>query len=477
MRRFRDGHLRRRMGGIPVLVHCALIIVLLTGCTAPGPDQTPERKADDSVDVGDRTPVVSKEPGKPHPPGRWNRVRHRDTSASESSRNETMARLEAIGYVSGSREAGVERGTTVHDGTRAGKGYNLYTSGHGPEAVLMDMAGQVLHRWRYSCRTIWPDPDEPLVPRKGGTPRGKAKKMADSGTDVEFFRNIHLFPNGDLLVIFEGRGLIKLDKDSNLIWANRCGAHHDLDVRDNGDILVLTRKARINPLVSDDQPILEDFITTLDSNGREKGRLSLLECFARSPWYEEIWRSSENRVGDIFHTNTLFLLRETTAAIPPAFVSGRVLTSMRSLHCVAVVDLEEEKVVWARTGRFKAQHDPRLLANGNLLLFDNLGVPGRSRVLEFDLEKWQPLWSYRGTPRQPFFSETCGTCQRLANGNTLVAESDGGRAFEVTPGGEIVWEFWNPHRAGDRQQFIASLFTIRRLESDFPVHWASGCAP
>ena len=33
--------------------------------------------------------------------------------------------------------------------------------------------------------------------------------------------------------------------------------------------------------------------------------------------------------------------------------------------------------------------------------------------------------------------------QRLPNGNTLITESDAGRVFEVTEGGDIVWEFVN----------------------------------
>ncbi|MCX7013628.1 MAG: hypothetical protein NTW86_13910, partial [Candidatus Sumerlaeota bacterium] len=34
--------------------------------------------------------------------------------------------------------------------------------------------------------------------------------------------------------------------------------------------------------------------------------------------------------------------------------------------------------------------------------------------------------------------------QRLPNGNTLIAESDAGRIFEVTPGKELVWDYYNP---------------------------------
>ena len=61
--------------------------------------------------------------------------------------------------------------------------------------------------------------------------------------------------------------------------------------------------------------------------------------------------------------------------------------------------------------------------------------------------------------------------QRLPNGNTLITESDGGRALEVTPDRRIVWEFFNPHRAGEQGEYIATLFELLRLPPDFPVDW------
>jgi hypothetical protein len=35
--------------------------------------------------------------------------------------------------------------------------------------------------------------------------------------------------------------------------------------------------------------------------------------------------------------------------------------------------------------------------------------------------------------------------RRLPNGNTLICEGDFGRLFQVTPAGEIVWEYVNPN--------------------------------
>ena len=158
----------------------------------------------------------------------------------------------------------------------------------------------------------------------------------------------------------------------------------------------------------------------------------------------------------------------------PAFEKGNVLTAMRAIDTIAVLDLEQTKLVWARRGTFRKQHDPKILDNRHMLLFDNRGTPGKSAILEFDPISGRLVWEYRGTPESPFFSKTCGAAERLPNGNTLVTESDRGRAFEVTPAKEIVWEFENPHRAGDEGEFIATLFELTRLPASFPIDWARG---
>ena len=100
-------------------------------------------------------------------------------------------------------------------------------------------------------------------------------------------------------------------------------------------------------------------------------------------------------------------------------------------------------------GPWRAQHDPRFLENGNMLLFDNrgnLGEGGRSRILEFDPQTAGIIWSYYGKPDDKFSSDARGMSQRLPNGNTLITESNPGRIFEVTPDGTTVWEFIVPVR-------------------------------
>jgi hypothetical protein len=366
-----------------------------------------------------------------------------------------VAELEAVGYAAGSNPSGAgATGVVVHDFARAFQGLNFYVSGHAPEAILMDMAGRVLHRWSYAFGDVWPD--HPIHP----------------GVDkVDYWRRAYLFENGDVLAIFDGLGIIKLDKSSRLIWAEAGGQHHDLEVLPNGEIYVLTRAAHLVPRVDPKLPVLEDFVAVLDSNGKLVREISLLECLENSK-FRNIWTGVRKRDGDLFHTNSLRVLSGELSGQLPEFRKGRVLTSMLWLNAIAVVDLEERKVVWAHRGTYRQQHDPRLLANGALLLFDNKGAGQASRVQEYDAATMELKWEYSGSEKSPFFSGTCGVAQRLPNGNTLITESDLGRALEVTPGREIVWEFLSPHRAGEDDSLVATLFDVVRLDPRFPIDWA-----
>ena len=111
------------------------------------------------------------------------------------------------------------------------------------------------------------------------------------------------------------------------------------------------------------------------------------------------------------------------------------------------------------------------------MVFDNHWMPEGSRVAIFDPIDGSLVWEYVGTPERPFYSRTCGTSRRLANGNILITESDGGRAFEVTREKEVVWEFYNPHRAGENDEYIATLFELVRLPTGFGADWLDDPTP
>lgn len=56
----------------------------------------------------------------------------------------------------------------------------------------------------------------------------------------------------------------------------------------------------------------------------------------------------------------------------------------------------------------------------------------------------QLVWSYASSTQHSFYSSHISGCQRLPNGNTSIMAGNQGQCFEVTPSGEVVWEYLYP---------------------------------
>lgn len=57
----------------------------------------------------------------------------------------------------------------------------------------------------------------------------------------------------------------------------------------------------------------------------------------------------------------------------------------------------------------------------------------------------RPAWEYTAPDRPDFFSAHLSGAERLPNGNTLICSGEQARIFEVSPSGEIVWDYVNPY--------------------------------
>ena len=144
---------------------------------------------------------------------------------------------------------------------------------------------------------------------------------------------------------------------------------------------------------------------------------------------------------DVTHTNHVEVFDGVLADRDPIYAAGNILISMRQINTIAILDGSSSEIIWVwGPTNVTFQHHPTLLDNGHILLFDN-GLK-RSRVLEIDPLTGRVAWDY--SPKSGFFSLSRGSNQRLANGNTLITESDRGYVLEVTPRGRTVWKFANP---------------------------------
>lgn len=353
-------------------------------------------------------------------------------------------------------------GVTVYDPSSVNSGVTLYTSGHEASAYLISMSGEVLHRWHRPFSEIW---NESAAVRR---------PQPDSHV---YMRKAMLAGNGDLLAIYEGAGdtpygygLVKLDKDSNILWSYLQSAHHDFDVATDGSIYVLTHEIIDEPLEHLQHlqsPRFEDFVVVLSPEGKELRKIPLLRAVDESEYRQMLFAVSSFSVADPLHTNSVHVITKGDAARFPYAKPGQLLVSFRELSALGVIDPELGKLVWALKGYWARQHDPQILDSGNILLFDNLGnfnrADGRSRVIEFDPGTLSLVWQYTGTASSPLKSMIRSYSQRLANGNTLITESNGGRILEVTAAGEIVWEYINPVRGGPVNGMIPIVCKAQRL--------------
>jgi hypothetical protein len=336
-------------------------------------------------------------------------------------------------------------------------GFTLYTVASRSQAVLVDMKGKEVHRWEISFSQVWPNPPH----------------IKDAVQDSQvYFWGARLFPNGDLLAVLTasgdtpyGYGLVKLDKDSKIIWKYAGNVHHEIDIGDDGRIYALTHeivKEVPKGLEWIPTPCLVDRLVVLSPEGEELAKVPILEAFRDSEYAlllngiknEKQQEPPPNQLapppgsvrkrgldgkGDILHTNNVNVLGRKIAAKFPMFEAGQVLISLRELDTIAVVDIDRKKVVWAAQGPWRGQHSAQFVDNGHLILLDNHGDPGGSRVIEYDPRTQAYPWSVPKNPSGAFLTKVRGLVQRLSNGNTLIVESENGILREVTEDDRMVW--------------------------------------
>lgn len=370
---------------------------------------------------------------------------------------EESALLRALGYLPGYRAPERAGGVGVYLPDEVWPGQNLYTSGDAPVARLVDMQGRLLHSWQLDYHDAFPHAD--------------AARLARPGT--QFWRRARLLEGGDLIAVFDYHGLVRVDRSSRLLWAAEGQYHHDLWLGQGALWALRLEPSAPRALPGRAESVSEEQLVQLDPrDGRVLRVVSLLDAFRRSRYARVL--SHLPPQADVLHNNTIEILPGPDER--GVFTRGRALVSLRNIHTVAVVDLEREEVVWATTGPWRMQHEPQHLPSGRLLLFDNLGVPGFSRVLELDPFTREIAWSYGGSAPQGFHSEGMGSEQRLPNGNTLVTDSFSGRAFEVTPAKRVVWSFDNPARTGERGEYVAVVPELLRIDAAQTAAWLSPLA-
>ncbi|MDH3745218.1 MAG: aryl-sulfate sulfotransferase [Acidobacteriota bacterium] len=308
-----------------------------------------------------------------------------------------------IEWTPGTAGKGPSTWVSFYDPGSAWNGYTL-TLFHGRVPSLLDMNGHVVHSW----------------------PQARVKSR------------VRLLPDGSLLAISLGRGVVEYGWNGDQTWQFESPngfAHHDVIRLSNGNTMF-----PINPNGRRTDDILE-----VDRLGKVVWEWNAGEYLA------EYIDDAEGSRGDVTHINSIQELPPNRwfDAGDTRFRPGNLLLSARNLSEVFLVDKATKQVVWRYSDKLDRQHEALMIergfpGEGNIILFNN-GAWSRfdyrkSKIQEIDPGSGSVVWEYAS---DSFFSPTGGVEQPLPNGNVFVGSTRGGRAFEIDRAGRLVWQ-WTP---------------------------------
>lgn len=325
---------------------------------------------------------------------------------------------------------GTPKCVTIHDPSKAYKGYTLFGTSGSKHLWLADMEGRIVHHW---VRPSFP---------------GFHYKLLPNGNVMIDIRIVE-GPMGDM----SGAGgiIAEMDWNGNITWQYKdlYNNGHDYLRMDNGNTLLTHWKA------------LPD-----DVAAKVKGGVPGTE------WQGHMWDdviqeiTPEGKIVWEWETHKqLNFDKDIMCPLCPrhswsyinsvdAAPNGDILISMRQINTIAIIDRKTGKFKWRwGQGELGHQHNPTFMSDGNVLVFDNGTHRQRydadracSRVVEINPKTSKIEWEFEAEDKLSFYSAVCANTQRLPNGNTLICEATRGRIFEVTPEKEVVWEFINPFR-------------------------------
>jgi hypothetical protein len=372
-------------------------------------------------------------------------------------------------------------GVTIYDPEKA---YNCYVlfDGRDDRGHLIDMNGNDVRSYPYSG---WPI--EMINPAEHDGKKGHV--LGQKEPDA-----------------FNNENVIEMDWDGNIVWewgkdapGGKAGQDHDLARLPNGNTLILGYFPRVVPEISD-EPVRDQNIYEVTPQGELVWQWSAIDHREQLGIAQEdigllLDSKVRNRRTGLLALNNMHPLgpNKWHRAGDERFHPDNLMIDSRDGNFVAIIEKSTGDIVWLTGPRYPGsqdmskrkftgavprpldqtcgQHDAHLIPDGcpgagNVLLFDNGGYSGwppvyhflwqATRILEIDPNTRDIVWQYdassSGDQVWTFFSYFMGGVRRLPNGNTLICETIHGRIFQVTPDGEIVWEYVCPIFVGPERK-------------------------
>lgn len=267
---------------------------------------------------------------------------------------------------------------------------------------------------------------------------GSTEWVYEDRLDARWFYDVDPLPNGNLLVVStnpDGTQVYELDPETReRVWEETLPYHdtHDIDVYNETHLAIANMRQYDEACeCSNDRAVLYD---REDDEVDWEWRFRNHYANSTDGGFSEDWT----------HVNDVEVIRN----------GSELLLSPRNFDQVIAVNIETKEIT-ERLGSDEdhetlyEQHNPDWLTTEDgdptILVADS----ENDRVVEYtktDAGSWELVWSVGSSASLSWPRDA----DRLPNGNTLIVDSMNHRVIEVTPQGEIVWEYfatWGPYDA------------------------------
>ena len=267
------------------------------------------------------------------------------------------------------------------------------------------------------------------------------------------FRIFHPFLTEDGGLIFLGPPMVKIDKNSQLVWQNQEDAfHHSIEQDQEGNFWIPTH---VYPYQLDKKYVglefdnyLDDAITKVSADGEILFQKSVSNILIENKLKFLLFPSPWFYSGDPIHLNDI----QPVLTDGPHWKRGDLFLSLRHQSMIILYRPSTNKIIWKGAGHTDEQHDVDILDDHRISIFNNNAwetfdgekVDGSNEVVIYDF-KTDSYSKYLNESLKQYDVRTLteGRSQILDNNDLFIEEQNYGRILYFNKDKSLQWQYVN----------------------------------
>jgi hypothetical protein len=291
------------------------------------------------------------------------------------------------------------------------------------------------------------------------------------------YRMFHPFLTEDSGLIFHGSSaLVKIDKNSQLVWQNQDEFHHSIEQDHEGNFWV---PSSIYPYQIDKKYVgleygnyVDDAITKVSADGEILFQKSVTNILIENNLSALIFGlTGKFFMKDPIHLNDI----EPVLSDGPHWKQGDLFLSLRHQAMIILYRPSTNKIIWKGVGHTSVQHDVDILDDHRISIFNNNAyylynvqdVDGNNEVVIYDFTT-DSYTKYLNESLKQYDVKTIteGRSEILYNGDLSIEEQNYGRLLFFNKDASLQWQYVN--RADNGSVYILNwsrlLYTLEDIK-------------